>query len=113
MKVAACVSYVLILMIYFLFDYGKYWGDIYLQLQSLMIACLAYLQSLSVRNTEHERLLFGSIKYIAIADSLYTLACMINGKDFAIYNTNVFAYVMGISIVVILVHIAYDKDKFT
>ena len=112
MRAAVCFLYVGTLFIYFVFDFGKYWGDVYLQSQCLMVGYLASVLSVQRSFKEYERLLFKFVSYIAFTDAAYTLVCMFKGSDFAIYNTNVFAYIIGISLVVLLVHIAVNKDKF-
>jgi len=112
MKAGVCVLYITALFLYFAFDFGGYWNDIYLQAQALMVAFLSYTLYKRKSILEHERLLFKFIAWIAVADSAYTFVCMFRGKDFAIHNTNVFAYIIGFSVVVLLGHIAYNKDKF-
>lgn len=80
--------------------------------QCLAIAYLCHLQIENKRHTETEQLLFLAVKYLCLADAVYTFLCMLHGKDYAIRNTNAFAYLMVAGFVVILVHIAYNKDKY-
>ena len=109
MKTAICFLYVLFLLVYFILDYSRVSGLLYTTTQSLLIGYLAY--SLSERLDYHEELILKAVAYLSLANFTYTIICFINGKEFAMYNTDVFAYIAGISFVYILTHIAYIKGK--
>jgi len=60
-------------------------------------------------NTENEKLFFIYIKYLSIANCIYIAVCAYKETSFAIYNTDLFAYIMGIGLVVFLIHCAKKK----
>lgn len=110
MRIAVCIAYVIFIFFYFLFDFGDWWATAYISVQALMIAYVINEQKYS--HTAIERQFFDYVKYVAIADAIYTIAARINGKDFVYHNNNVFAYIVLISIGVMTVHFAANKDNF-
>lgn len=78
----------------------------------LFIAFLCGELEKSDRCNEVERLFFEYLKYALIAETIYTVICVFKDSYWAIYQTDVFAYLWGISFVVLLVYFAANKDKF-
>lgn len=110
MRIAVCIAYVIFIFLYFLLDLGAWWGTTYISIQALMIAYVINEQKYG--HTAIERQFFEYVKYIAIADAIYTITAHINGKDFVYHNNNVFAYIMLIGMCAIVVHFAVNKDNF-
>ena len=112
MKTTAIFLYVFLSTLYLtpIADSSYFWGGLNLITQSAFICYLCYLNEDKEDNIEIERLLFIYVKWLSLANCLYILACMIRGKGFAIYNTDIFAYVTGIGFLVLMVHFALSKS---
>lgn len=109
MKIAACITYIIVLFLYFLLDLGSWWGSVYLILQAVAIAF--FIEQNKYEHTSTERQFFSYVKYVAIADAIYTFICEIHGGSYIYHATNVFAYIMALGMCVIVVHFAVKKDK--
>lgn len=110
MRVAVCIAYIVFIFLYFLIGETKIWCTSYICVLTIGVAFTIHEQKYN--HTAVERQFFDYVKYVAIADCLYTIACHINGRNFALYNNDVFAYLMAIGMCVMLVHFAVKKDNF-
>lgn len=111
-NIAACFLYVLCSIIYLHFgEKTRAWGGFNIFTQFAFIGYLCYLAEQNLRSTEFERLFFCYLKYLSVINCIYIVACVLKGRYWSIYNTDIFAYILGISVVVLLVHFAYIKDK--
>lgn len=71
---------------------------------------LCYKLSKSIHN-EIEKLILNYIQYLSVANCIYIAICMFRNRFWVIYNTDIFAYILGISFVAILVHIACKRGN--
>lgn len=107
MKIAVCFLYVLLSVLYLsIGDSSREWGAVNIITQIGFIGYLCYLAEQSKRNSVFERLFFGYMKYLSIANCIYIIWCVFKGAYWSIYNTDVFAYILGISFVILLIHVA-------
>jgi len=90
-------------------DSSTYWGGVNIITQIGFIGYLSYLMESYQGNTENESLFFTYIKYLSIANCIYIAVCVFRDKNFVFYNTSLFAYIMGIGLVVFLIHCAKKK----
>lgn len=112
MKVAVCFIYVLMSIIYLspIADGGRTWGGINLITQLSFIGYLCFLAEGIKQNTEIERLFFSYLKFLSIGNCIYILWCILRGKYWSIYHTDIFAYILGIGFLVFLLHFAIKKS---
>lgn len=110
MKSIVCFGYILMMFLYFLVDYSKLSGALFLVGQTIFIAFLCHLVSGSLYD-EIEKLFFKYVEYLSLANVAYIIICYIRGSDFAIYNTDVFAYIIGVSFVAFALQSVYLRGK--
>lgn len=116
-KIAACFLYVVCSIIYLspIATNTFAWGAFNVITQVAFIGYLSYLQSVAKANTTVERLFYIYLYRLCIVNCIYVLACLWRGKDWSIYNTSVFAYILGVSFLILLIHIAIlqhnDDDR--
>lgn len=87
------------------------WGAFNIISQIGFIGYLSFLQSGCRANTKVERLFYTYLYRVCIVNCVYVLACLFRGKDWSIYNTSVFAYILGVSFLVLLIHSAILKHN--
>lgn len=110
MKIAAGFIYLLWTVIYLspFVPGNALWYGLDKAVQSLFVGVLCYFIQEQCKN-ENEKLFFEYVKWLSIASALYLLACMYYGVSFAIFNTPIFAYITGITLIVFMVHCALKK----
>lgn len=69
-----------------------------------MIGILFYWLSLVDGFTPNEKLFFQYGISLSAANCVYLIACAERGTSFAILNTPLFAYILGIGLIVFLIH---------
>lgn len=110
--IAVCFLYVLAQILY-LSPYLPSTRFIYAFGIATHVAFVGYLCGLIQRRlegiTEDERLLIQYVKYLCVANVIYLFACAWKETSFAIYNTPLFAYILGIGFVSFLIHCAIKK----
>jgi len=113
MKIAVCFLYVLLSILYLSIEtqYTRISGGINIITQIGFIGYLCYLAEMSKRNSVFERLFFSYIKYLSIANCIYIVWCIFRGSYWSIYNSDIFAYILGISFIVLLLHVGYETHK--
>lgn len=111
MKIAAGFLYVIWTIIYLspLVPGKPIWYAIDRDIQILFIGILCYFLYKSRENTDEESLFFLYLAALCVFGGIYLLACLFLGVSFAIYNTPVFAYITGITLIVFMVHCALKK----
>ena len=113
MKAHILFAYFIFQIIYLIHtDGGRAWCGFNLASHMLLIAYLCHLVQGIKSLSEKDKLIFTFAKYALFANSVYTIVCVFMDSYWAIYQTDIFAYIIGISLVVLLVHIAVNKDKF-
>ena len=116
---AACFLYVLITIVYLspiadyiiVFGDKKYnnmvWGGIYLIANMGLISFLCHLAEYKQKGNELLALQY--LKFLCLANCAYIIYCIFREKYVVIYQTGVFAYVMGLGFLSFLVHCAIRK----
>jgi len=113
MRSAVFFTYLLSQIVYLIFtDGSRAWGGFNLISHMLFASFICYLAQGSKLVDKKERLLLHFMRYYLCANSAYTLVCIFTDSYWSIYQTDIFAYILGISFVVLMVHIGYNKDKF-
>lgn len=113
MKSAVCFSYLFLCLAYLLFgDSSIIWGGINIITQTAFIGFISYFLKSTKTIQSHEIIIFDYVMWLSIVNSFYIAICMFRNKFWVIYQTDIFAYIMGITIVVLLGHIGYNKNKF-
>lgn len=108
MKSAVCFLYILAQIIY-LTPYLPPTKIVYafgLITHVAMVGYLCHLARLIPSLSESERLMFQYAKYLSLANVIYIVACAFKQENFALYNTPLFAYILGIGLLVFLLHVA-------
>ena len=112
MKAAVAFIYVFLSILYLsIGDSTRFWGGVNICTQISFIGWLCYLLESTENNTILERLFFSYLKYLSIANCVYIVWCVLKGTYWSIYHTDVFAYILGISFVVLLMHAGYESNK--
>lgn len=115
MKIAACFIYVLLSILYLSInvpaEYLRISGGINIITQIGFVGYLCHLMQISKTSNKTERLFFTYLKYLSISNCLYILTCIIRGEYWSIYNTDIFAYIMGIGFFVFLIQVAYLNEE--
>lgn len=112
MKIAVSFLYVLLSILYLsIGDSSRMWGGINLITHLAFIGWLCYLMEDNINNTVMERLFFSYLKYLSIANCVYIVWCVLNSTYWSIYHTDIFAYILGISFAVLLIHAGYESNK--
>lgn len=105
MKIAACFLYILCNMLYLVFgDDSPAWGGFHLNTHVLFISFTTW--QLWDKFKGNERLFLQYVTFLSLADALYTTVCVFKDKYWVLYNTNIFAYILGIGFLVFLLHCA-------
>lgn len=110
MRKAVYFAYVALSLIYLAFgDSSIIWGGVNIITQ---IGFVGFLSHIVQGRDETERLFLLYIKWLSVVNCGYILVCMfITNKFVVIYNTDLFAYVLGIGFVVFLIHNALIPKK--
>jgi hypothetical protein len=111
MKIAAGFLYVLWTVVYLspAVPGNAYWYAADKVVQTAFVGVLAYFLEQAKGNSENERLFFTYLKWLSLANAVYIAICAYKNYTFALYNTPIFAYVMGIGFVAFMVHCALLK----
>ena len=111
MKIAAGFLYVLWNIVYLspIVPNTKFWHGSDKIMQSLFLSVLCYFIQNYKNNNENERLFFEYLKWLSLANSIYLGFCMGMGKTYALLNTPIFAYILGIGFFTFLLHRALNK----
>lgn len=75
----------------------------------LLVGTLCYFLQQDDGLKYSEKLFFEYLTFLSIANGLYLGYCIYADKTFKLYNTPLFAYILGIGFVVFLFHCAYKK----
>lgn len=112
MKTAVLFLYVLCNIIYLspIASSSMGWGAFNIITHIGFVGYLCYLLSSSMRNSKVEQLFFSYLMWLSVANCIYILFCAFREKNFALYNTDIFAYITGIGFIVFLVHCALNKS---
>ncbi len=112
-KTAVCFVYILCSIIYLspIAEGTRIWYAFNIITQIAFVGYLCYLQSAVKNNSIPERLFFGYLWRLSIANCIYIVICVWKDTYWSIYNTGVFAYILGISFVVLLIHIAIEQHN--
>lgn len=113
MKIAVGFSYVLWMVIYLspLVPGNEFWYGMDKIMQTAFVGALSYFLQSNKKNTDNERLFFEYLTFLSLANAIYLAFCLYKNTSFAIYNTPIFAYVMGIGFIAFLVHCAINKKE--
>lgn len=110
MRVAIGCLYVVLQFIYFVYgEYSYFWGAFNISTHVLFVSYVSYILEGMDSFTEDERLLFSYIKYLSLINFIYIVTCYIREEDFAIYNTPVMGYILGIGFVSFIIHRSIKK----
>lgn len=111
MRIAACILYILAQIIYLLpMTPGNTQTFAFNIITHVaMVGFLCHVLSGVEGFAENERLLFWYIKYLSLFNCVYIGMCAVKNTSFAIYNTPLFAYILGIGFVSFMVHCALKK----
>lgn len=112
MKIAVGFLYMLWMVIYLspIIPGTNLWFGIDKTVQTLFLGMLCYFLENSKGHSYEERLFFNYLKWISWANALYLAICLWKDLTFKIYNTPIFAYVMGIGFIAFLIHCAKNKS---
>lgn len=111
MRVIVCFLYVALTITYLAFgDSSPFWGGLNIITNIGFVGYLCFLLKDIKVFTEDERLFFTYLQWLSVANCLYIFVCIIKDTSFAIYNTDIFAYIMGIGFVVFMIHCALNKQ---
>lgn len=113
MKVAIVFLYLFLTLIYItpIADNGRMWGGINLITQFGFIGYLSYLLSINQLDKEIHKLFFSYVWRVSVANCFYILACMVMGKNWSYLHTDIFAYILGITFIVLLIHSGFHKNE--
>ena len=111
MKIAVGFLYVLWNVVYLspLVPGNDLWYGIDKICQLLFVSALCYFIEQNKKLLENERLFFEYLKWISLANGIYTGFCMYKDLTFVIYNTPIFAYIMAVGFLAFLIHCAINK----
>lgn len=110
MRIAVSFLYVLFTLIYLVYGGNTMiWGAFNICTHIGFVGYLCYLLKDMRVFREEERLFFTYLMWLSVANCIYILFCVIRGTSFAVYNTDIFAYITGIGFVVFLAHCALNK----
>lgn len=107
LKVGASFLYVVMTIVYA--SYAKstmLWygfGQLTLLL-FIVVLCLFVIDN--KRNTEIERLLLKYVTFMTLCRALYTVYCVFYEDKIVIYNTDVFRFVVTVTFLILIYHIA-------
>lgn len=111
MIIVVCFTYVLATVLYLIYGDSSYlWGGINIITQIAFIGYLCYLLGTIEGFRKIEKRFFNYLTWLSVANCIYILFCIIKGTGFAIYNTDIFAYIMSIGFVTFMMHSALDKS---
>lgn len=111
MKIAVGFLYMLWMVIYLspMIPATPLWFGLDKAVQTLFLGMLCYFLESNKSQTAEERLFFNYLKWISWANTLYLVICIHKDWTFKLYNTPIFAYIMGIGFIVFLIHCAKNK----
>ena len=111
MKIAAGLLYMLWTIIYLspIVPSLPLWSGIDRAVQIIFIGVLCYFLFKGEQNTDDETLFFQYLTAAGIIGGIYTLACILLGVSFALFNTPIFAHIAGISLIGFVIHCAIKK----
>jgi hypothetical protein len=105
MKVAVSFLYIVLSILYLTVgDSSTIWGATNIITQIGFIGYLCFLLQKSHKG--HEQLFFQYLTGLSIANCGYIIACVIRNKDWILYNTSLFAYILAVGFLVFLFHLA-------
>ena len=113
MRAAACFLYILCQIVYLLpvMPSTKIVYAFGICTHIAMVGFMAHMISGIKSFSENERLLFSYVKFLSIANVMYVIACAVKDTSFALYNTPLFAYILGFGFVAFLVHCAINNKS--
>lgn len=111
MRFAVCFLYILAQVVYLMpmMPGNRYTYAFNIITHVAMAGYLAGILSVVEGLSENERLMFQYIKFLSIANCIYIAVCAVKNTSFAIYNTPLFAHILGIGFVSFVVHCALKK----
>lgn len=97
--------YIFLQIMYYLFARTHlYWDGINIITHVGFVVYVSYLLERNNSIGSDEQLLFSYVKYLSIGNIMYIITCMVREDYFAIYNTPIVAYILGIGFVSFIIH---------
>lgn len=111
MRIAVGFIYVIWTIIYLspFVPGNDFWYGVDKIVQTAIVGALSLFLSNDERRGEDERLFFSYLHWLSVAGVVYLIACLYYGKEFALYNTPLFAYILGVGFFAFMLHRAIKK----
>lgn len=107
MKITASFLYVLFTIVYACYAKGTMLWYGFGQLTLLLFICVLCVFVMSNKvNTEVERLFLKYVCFMTMCRAVYTVYCVFTEDKLVIYNTDVFQFVVTVTFLILLLHVA-------